>query len=129
MAKAFEEAFVFKRLDDTRIHERRRVSPQCGWLCTPNLRDQCFHAIQCGVKCVGKRSSQISVRVIERGEIGFRILFQNSDGGSFLGFDEMDPFNRGAAETQHRVVLLTEHALAGDHAAVWIRNAFAGEIG
>jgi hypothetical protein len=62
-------------------------------------------------RCVGKRSSQISVRVIERGEIGFRMLFQNSDGGSFLGFDEMDPFNRGAAETQHRVVLLAEHAL------------------
>ena len=128
MAKTLEKAFVFKRLHDARIHEGCRIRLQCGWLRTPDLRDQCFHAIHCGVRRVRKRSSQISVRVVEGGEISFRIFLQNSDGGSFLSFDEMDPFNCSATETEHRVRLFAEHTLAGDHAAVRIRNAFAGEI-
>ncbi len=57
VAKAFEEAFVFKRFDDARIHEGCRICFQRGGLCAPNLRDQCFHAVQCVVRCVGKRSS------------------------------------------------------------------------
>src|SRR4030095_3310891 len=129
LAKAPEKAFVFKRLENARIHERCRICFQRGGLRPSNLRNQCFHAIQRGVRRVGKRSLQISVRVIERGEIGLRVFLQNSDGVSFLAFKEMDPFNCGASETQHRVVLLPEHALACDDTAMRVWNAFAGAVG